>query len=102
MATGTRGTNTMQEGLAKMVSEISQLKITPDADLEFLITLETQILQYIKTKANGALQPQGMGAMGGGGMMGAPLPSFAGQGAGGVMQSPGMPNPDELRRMTTQ
>lgn len=101
MATGTRGTNTMQEGLAKMVSEISQLKITPDADLEFLITLETQILQYIKTKANGALQG-GMPGMGGGGMMGAPLPSFAGQGAGGVMQSPGMPNPDELRRMTTQ
>jgi hypothetical protein len=100
----------MSEGLAKMLADISQLKITPDADLEFLIGMETGILQKLKAQAEGALAPSGPGAgMGGMGMMGmpgasSPPPSFGpmGAGGGGPMQGPQMPNPDELRRMMQQ
>lgn len=106
MATGTRQSNTMVEGLRKLVGQITELKMTEDADLPFLINLETQVLQYIKQGADQALQ--GPPAMGGGapaGLMGsaAPPPGMGSPpGTAGLMQGPAMPNPDELRRVLSQ
>lgn len=107
MATGTRGTNTMVEGLRKLLSSITDLKMTEDADLPFLIGLETEVLQRIKGGADQALQggapPGGMGApMGIGGMSSPPPGMGTPPGTPGLQQGPQMPNPDELRRVLSQ
>lgn len=116
----------MSEELPKLLSDIAQMKQAPDADLPFLINLETTILGYIKSKADNAISggPPGGGMpnpLGGPppqpGMPGAP-PGPGGQvlggigaslpgqgtppGVPGVMQGPGMPNADELRRVLQQ
>lgn len=44
----TRSTNTMAEGLQSIMQEITSLKATPDADVAFLIGLETTILQKLR------------------------------------------------------
>lgn len=38
----------MSEGLQKIAQDITALKMTPDADVSFLIGLETQILQKLR------------------------------------------------------
>lgn len=100
----------MAEGLNGLLSSISEMKTMPDADLQFLIGLETAILQKIHSQYDAAGQmaptpgggqmqgaPQGpsapMGAMAGG------MPVGAGGGARGMRTEPNMPNPDELRRV---
>lgn len=44
----TRSMNTMSEGLAKIAQDITSLKMAPDADVSFLIQLETTILQKLR------------------------------------------------------
>lgn len=114
----TRSANTMSEVLQQILGELSQAKLAPDADIEFLLTIETQILQKLRQPVQDAMQssglsgqpgqpPQqdpgaGMGGMPGGmpgGMQGAPP---AAPGVAGLRTSPGAPNPDELRRLLTQ
>lgn len=108
MATGTRGTNTMSEGLRKLLSDISDMKLSADADLPFLINLETMILGKLKGQADDALGGGGAGGMGGpqtpmGAPMAAPPPGMGQpQMVPGVMQGPPAPNPDELRRILTR
>ncbi len=112
MAGGTRGTNTMAEALQRMLADISQIKAMPDADLEFLIGVETTILQKLRAPVEkmvgqldqGQGQPDPMAdPMAGGGAI--PMdpsmgqPSMPGGGVPGMRQSPGPPNPDELRRL---
>ncbi len=110
MASGSRTTNTMSEGLQKLLGDIANLKMTPDADLPFLINLETSILGYLKQGADQALQPSpgappGMAggattpALGMAPGMGSGPGTGTPQGVPGVMQGPAMPNPDELRRV---
>ena len=114
MAGGTRGTNTMAEAFQRILADISQIKAMPDADLEFLIGIETQLLQKLRAPVekmvgqldagNGAgAPPDPMGdPMAGGAIPMDPSmgqPSMAGAGVPGMRQSPGPPNPDELRRM---
>lgn len=107
-----RSTNTMQEGLNGLLSQISEMKTMPDADLNFLIQLETTILQKIREpydQMSGQMSAptpggQPMPPMPGGG--GAPMPGgfTVGQGGGarGMRTEPNAPNPDELRRMLGQ
>jgi hypothetical protein len=102
MASGTRGTNTMMEGLRSMMALISELKITPDADLEFLINLETTILQKVRGQVDSAAgQMEGVSEQFQGGIPGAAPASPAGMGAPGTPGNFQMGNPDEMRRMLT-
>jgi hypothetical protein len=44
----TRSTNTQTEALQRMLGDISQVKTMPDADLQFLVGLETNILGKLR------------------------------------------------------
>lgn len=92
MVAGTRSTNTFQEGLAKILGDLSQMKIEPDADLNFIMQMETMILQKLRGPSDqlAAVQAQ----QGGGGGMPSPgaLPS-------GGDQTAGLP-PDLLAALT--
>lgn len=116
--------DSMLEGLKRLLTPISQLKILPDADPGFLDSLEQMIIQYIKSagqqQTQNVLGPQatqgqpdptmGMSGLAPGGMggqsliasMGQPNQMAPGGAAGGGMgglTSPSSINPDELRRM---
>lgn len=67
MATGARSTNTMSEMLTDMLRNVSVSKTLPDADLEFLVNLETVILTKLRAPLEAAAgQLPGMGAPAGG------------------------------------
>jgi hypothetical protein len=114
MASGTRTTDTFTEGLRKLLSQITDLKMTDDVDLPFVINLETQVLNRLKQQGSDALNGVGPGPMaagpgammapGGGPMappaaLGPPPPAFGPGPVPGLMAGPSMPNPDELRRI---
>lgn len=112
MALGTRQTNTMAEGLRKINGEISDLKFEPDADVTFLVHLETEILSYLKNppsaqdpNAQPSQIPQGpQGPPAGPPQQFGPLQPQGGPpgGAPGLPAAPGPVNPDELRRVLQQ
>lgn len=82
MATGARSTNTMSEMLTDMLRNISVSKTLPDADLEFLVNLETVILTKLRAPLEAASgQLPGM-APPGGAPAGAPAPGMEGMPAG--------------------
>lgn len=107
-----RSTNTMQEGLNGLLSQISEMKTMPDADLNFLIQLETTILQKIREpydQMSGQMsaptpggQPMPQPPTPGGGAMPGGFTVGQGGGARGMRTEPAAPNPDELRRMLGQ
>jgi hypothetical protein len=77
MASGTRSANTMNEQLRNLLGQIADMKAAPDADIAYLTSLETQVLQYLRQpfeqqRMQAQLQgPQGAGGQGappGGGM----------------------------------
>lgn len=96
-----RGTNTMQEALQRLLTDIAQMKTLADADLAWLVELESMVISKIREpidamqQPGGALaQPSGPPGMGGG----PPMPAGAPMG-GGMAAGPQMPNPDELQRL---
>lgn len=112
--------DSMNEGLRKLLSQIAQLKVAPDADMDLLGGLEGMIVQYMQQVANQAagggggaqgVPGGGMGGPSGGGMGGDPMAAMAGMGGapptsiapggGGGMAglAVGPPNMDELRRV---
>lgn len=121
----TRSANTMVEMLQKTLADISQMKTLPDADLEFLVNLETQVLKLLRAPID-QLQQKGLtsvptdpmaGGGGGGGDLssimamlggtgagggGAPMPAAPPPGMGMQRAEPPMPAPDEMRRMLQQ
>lgn len=124
-----RANNTFEEMLSKCLQLVSEMKQTPDADLEWIVGLETMVLSKLREPIDRMQQmsnmPSGQGAapmpgmdpmaamggapgggMGGvGGMvggMGTSTPGMGGPVPGavpGVMQGSPAPNPDELRRL---
>lgn len=112
-----RSTNTMAEFLQRMLGDIAEAKTLPDADLGFLIQIETTILQKLRAPID-ALMGQMQGAQEGDPMMGGqaglpampmippgggmgggnPLPIPGGERVTGTRMEPNMPNMDELRR----
>lgn len=86
---GARSTNTMSEGLQRLLSDVAQMATAPDADLQFLTQLQMMITQYLRSFA-----PQGTPQAGGPGM---PPPGNS----GGAMQglSVGAPQIQEVARM---
>lgn len=107
----------MAEFLQKMLGDVAEAKTLPDADLQFLIQLETTILQKLRAPIDALMgqmnngQQQVAGEMGAGGGAGSlagtqgmmdpsmlPQPAPAGR-VTGTRSEPNMPNVDELRRM---
>ena len=107
-----KSTNTQSEVLQSMLGDISVAKTLPDADLPFLVELETMILSKVREpldQAAGQLGPQGPSAPAGPppappGMppMG-PMPCGPPPDTGGGAGVPGLrnqgPSPDELARL---
>lgn len=107
----TRSTNTMAEFLQRMLSDLATAKTLPDADLEFLIGLETTILQKLREPIDAIMgqrgasggqvpampqpdQQMGMGMLGGSGM----TPPSQERVTGTRMMPPTI-SPDEFQRM---
>lgn len=85
-----RSTNTLPEALTKVLSDLAQMMALPDADIEFLTKLQTDIVGYLRQPIdNQAMQGQtGMPAPGGmpgmpPGPGGMPMPGGMGMGMGG-------------------
>lgn len=112
MPTGGRTTNTMSEMLTNMLRDISVAKTLPDANLEFLISMETQILQFLRQPYDAAAGQLGDAAAGmppgqdpnlpplmpmGPAVPDAPIPPPPG--VPGLRQQPTGPSPDELARL---
>ncbi len=99
-----RSTNTQAEALQRLLGDIADMKTYPDADLEWLIGLETTILQKLREPVAAAMSQSDMGQMSGQSQAPpmAPPPGAAPPGVPGLRQGPGAPNPDELRRLLTQ
>lgn len=107
MAPPSKAQTTMTEGLTTVLSDIAKLQAAPDADLDFLTSLQQAIVGKIRSMQPGGQQPGQPGQPSPGGMGGP-----AGMVQGGAMQglSPtgggqlpdmggaGGPNMDELRR----
>lgn len=96
----TRGTNTMQEALQRLLTDVAQMKTLADADLPWLVELESMVLTKIREPVQAMQQPGGALAQPTGpppGMMQG-MPSGSPMG-GGMMAGPQMPNPDELQRL---
>jgi hypothetical protein len=98
-----RSTNTMAEGLQRLLSDIAQMKTTMDADLPFLLQIETLIVDKLRDPVR-QMQEQGMLPPGQGAQQGVQqggLPPFSGaaQPQRGLLPGPGAPNADELRRL---
>ena len=105
----TRMNNTFEELLPKMLNLITQMKQTDDADYEWLIQMETQVLEKAKQPYQQAAQmtagPQPGSEMG----MGQPQDPMQAMMAGAGMQQPQSRGPiqgantapavDEIRRM---
>lgn len=110
----TRTANTQAEGLENLIQSIAMMKTMPDADIAFLTSMETQILQYLRQPTQNLQNPQlppnqnptgspGMppgqqpmtGPPAGPSLPASPMASRLGP-LGGGMQGP---NPDEMRRM---
>ena len=108
---GTRQTNTFGEMLQKMLVDLAEMKLAPDADMQFIIDLETQVLGKLRNPIEQATQGglsqvpgdpmlgMAIGAQGQAPPMGMPPMPQSPEGVNGVRSMPQMPPVDELRRM---
>lgn len=112
-----RSTNTFAEALERLLGDLAQMKLLPDADDELIGAMEEAIIGWYREPIDNAMAagttsvqsspadipPEMMGGMGGmGGGVGAS--QIAGGGGAGRGMPPGAvgagaPNPDELRRL---
>ena len=109
MASGSRTTNTFVEEVAKLMGTIANMKLTPDADLPWLIDIETKVIERVRAGESKMQQqgqipmpqmnPQGNAAMGLPGLGGIGLPPMPPTGAGGMPPMPGMAPPSSMMGM---
>lgn len=93
-----RSTNTFSEWIERTISDLAQAKLLPDADVGFLVSMETQLIDAYKgmtgmtgMEQQGMIPPQPAAPAG---------PSFLGAGGTrGLGMGGPTPNPDELRRI---
>jgi hypothetical protein len=88
----------MSELLQRLLGDLAQAKVLQDADLPFIMEMETMIVSKLRDPMS-KMQDAGLLPPGG---PAAPPPQFPGQGmplGGGVMQGQGTPPVDELRRL---
>lgn len=120
-----KSTNTMAEALQSLVQDIATMKTMSDADLPFLLDLETTIIGYLRQGMDQSMGPNGGPVGQPGGMPGGPMPgSMPTMGGGPPMPplpaspmggrammagtaSPGggggpMTSPDEIQRMLSR
>lgn len=94
-----RSQNTMAESLQKMLGDVADMKVLPDADLEFLIQLETVILQKLREPIDSIM---GNSAQGNQQMMGgaqqSPVAMPGQERVSGMRMEAPMPNMDEFMR----
>lgn len=82
--------DSMAEGLKKVLSQVAQMQVLPDADMGFLQALQQGIVHYLQQNASKMAHAGAMGgppnpmAGVGGGMGGAPPSSPMGGGMGGM------------------
>jgi hypothetical protein len=111
MAYGTRRTNTAAEALQEMLQQVAYIQSLPDADLDFLTTLQVmllaklrepmqQYLQMVQGQLNPAQQQVPM-APSGTGPIGA-VPSPVPGPPPGLRSGGQLPSVDELRRLVGQ
>lgn len=100
-----RSQNTMAESLQKMLGDVADMKVLPDADLQFLIELETVILQKLRAPIDDIMgQGAGNGNQSTVGVVpgsGAPAGPMGGMPMGrvaGIRNEAPMPNMDEFMR----
>jgi hypothetical protein len=100
-------TGSFQDGLGKVVQQISGLGMLPDStpdDVQFCAMMQQQFVEYSKTRASNPMPGDGMQGQQGGmmGGMGAPQgPPPMGGGMGGAMQglTPGLTDMNEIAKM---
>jgi len=96
----------MAEALRGLLSQIAEMKAMPDADIEYLGSLENQVLGFLRApiEAQKAQMAMGNAAMSGGmGGGAAGLLGLAPRGMGGQMAAPNVGGMgDELRRLISQ
>lgn len=98
MAVGTRENNTMAEGCRKILGVLTDMKLMPDVDDQFVSTMEAAIVGYLRnpTPQEQAQQQAVAGPMGN--AMGQVMGGGGAPPMGGT-PGPGMPNADEMRRV---
>lgn len=106
-----RVANTQVEGLTNLIQDLAVLKTAPDADVAFITSLETQILQYLKQPMQNLAgqMPPSNPMTGSPGMppgqqpmqppMSLPSTPMGSRGGPGTGMSGGAPPMDEIRRM---
>lgn len=92
-------TQTMQEGLNKLLAEVAQMMILPDADIDFLSQIQMAITQYVKQGQGGSTPGQQSAVPGGAGTQPTTPQPPPGMMTGGASMGMGAPNVDEMRRM---
>lgn len=66
--------NTMAEAMEKVIKDLASMKTMPDADIGFILHIETQIVEYLRQGFDQASQQSQMGGMGMGSPQQAPPP----------------------------
>jgi hypothetical protein len=112
-----RGTNTMQEALQRLLTDVAQMKTLGDSDLPWLVELESMVLTKIKAPVEAMQQQGGPLAQPGGAPQSHQMPDGstmagppmgpppgpqgmpAGAPMGGMNAGASAPNADELQRL---
>lgn len=106
---GTRQTNTFGEALQRLLGDLAQMKVLPDADLAWIVDVETKVIGKLREGIDG-VAASGASQVPGDPMLGQAI-GMQGQMPGGPPQQPqGIPglrpnpmiNADELRRVMGQ